>query len=59
LNSSGATHDRARAGEDEVDHAVAGIGRGQRQDEHVGNSFFLKEGAGKFREVSDTVGAEN
>lgn len=24
-----------------------------------GNSFFLKEGAGKFREVSDTVGAEN
>ena len=24
-----------------------------------GNSFFLKEGPGKFREVSDTVGAEN
>jgi hypothetical protein len=24
-----------------------------------GNSFFLKEGAGKFREVSDTVGMEN
>jgi enediyne biosynthesis protein E4 len=24
-----------------------------------GNSFFLKEGPGKFREVSDTIGAEN
>jgi hypothetical protein len=24
-----------------------------------GNSFFLKEGPGKFREVSDTLGAEN
>jgi enediyne biosynthesis protein E4 len=33
---------------------VAGIRRGT-----WGNSFFLKEGPGKFREVSDTIGAEN
>jgi hypothetical protein len=33
--------------------------RGTGKTSIWGNSFFLKEGAGKFREVSDTVGAEN
>lgn len=33
--------------------------RGTGETSIWGNSFFLKEGPGKFREVSDAVGAEN
>jgi hypothetical protein len=33
--------------------------RGTGKTSIWGNSFFLKEGPGKFREVSDNVGAEN
>ena len=33
--------------------------RGTGESSIWGNSFFLKEGPGKFREVSDEIGAEN
>ena len=33
--------------------------RGSGKTSIWGNSFFLKEGPGKFREVSDAIGAEN
>jgi hypothetical protein len=33
--------------------------RGTGETSIWGNSFFLKEGPGKFREVSDAIGAEN
>ncbi len=33
--------------------------RGNGRTSIWGNSFFMKDGPGKYREVSDAVGAEN
>ena len=41
------------------DDEMAGVVPRRRQTSIWGNSFFMKDGPAKYREVSDAIGAEN